>query len=359
LYRRSESVISLSRDCSTIGAIRWAIMAVLLAASPLSAQKTEHPELLRAIEAYEAGDLPRALEILRSTPALLGIHDSAVRSVYTGLVQFAQGQTEQAGQSFARAIRAEPGIRLDPAVHSPSRLDAFEFARGIVVTEWRREAQAAETRGDEPAALASWRQVLAAAPTDPEAIERLGVLDASIRQREAAQREAQRQSAADSLRAEPPAEEVSNDADASERQYNPGQALAMGLVVPGLGEVYTNRRTVGLLAFAGAAGAIAAGYLSERIEVDCRSVPVNNVCPPGDVLDEKTARPYLAPAIAAAAGITLIAAIDAMLAARRANARAAAIGDRDRPQDGVRLVAPAIITEGTTLRAELLRVRFR
>jgi hypothetical protein len=48
-----------------------------------------------------------------------------------------------------------------------------------------------------------------------------------------------------------------------------------------------------------------------------------------------------------------------MLAARRANARAAAIGDRDRPQDGVRLVAPAIITEGTTLRAELLRVRFR
>jgi tetratricopeptide (TPR) repeat protein len=350
------------------------VVAGLMLVAPVHAQTTDQVDLKAAIAAYEAGDLQGALSLLQATPALLNTHDSAVRSVYRGLAYFALGDRSEAEASFARAVRTEPSIRLDPSVHSPSRVEAFDLVRARVVEEWRIGARAADAGGDRAGALAQWRTVLAAAPDDAEARGRVAQLDQlegvrieRERQAEAdrladgqRQLDAQRQrealqAAADSAAAKT---EEAAPGPARTRRKNPGQALAMGLIVPGLGQMYAGRSGLGLLALAGAGGAIAAGYLTQRVDVSCGSVPSNNSCPAGDVLGEATKRPYLAPAVAAAAGITLLAAIDGMLAARRANTRVDGAVDVSGDQDGIRIVAPSLTTDGRTLRAEWVRLRF-
>jgi hypothetical protein len=356
----------------------WSLVRVavsLAVATPLQGQATDQTDLKAAIAAYEAGDLQAALSMLQSTPALLSTHDSAVRSLYRGLVYFALGDRIEAEASFGRAVRTEPSIRLDPSIHSPSRVAAFDLVRARVVEEWRAGARAADSGGDLTSALAQWRTILAAAPDDAEASARIAELDPVEqtrieRERKAAadrlaegerQLEAQRQqaalrAAADSATANSAAKETSGPGAA--RHRSPGQALAMGLVVPGLGQVYAGRSGLGLIALAGAGGAIAAGVLIQRVDVSCRSVPTDSGCPAGDVLDEATKRPYLAPAVAAAAGITLLAAIDGMLAARRANTRVDGALEASGNQDGIRIVAPSLTTDGRTVRAEWVRLRF-
>lgn len=352
----------------------WLVLS-LTVAGPLRAQTTDQTDLKAAIAAYEAGDLQGTLALLQATPALLNTHDSAVRSLYRGLTYFALGDRAEAETSFGRAVRTEPSIRLDPAVHSPTRVAAFDLVRARVVEEWRTGARAADAGGDLASALAQWRTVLQAAPDDAEAGARVAQLDESEQARIERERKAeadrvaegqrqlaaQRQheavrAAADSVFPPPAARDATGAAPI--RRRNPGQALAMGLIVPGLGQMYAGRSGLGLLALAGAGGAVAAGYLVQRVDVSCRSVPANGVCPPGDVLGEATERPYLAPAVAVAAGITLLAAIDGMLAARRANSRVDGARDANGNLDGIRLVAPSLTTDGRTVRAEWVRLRF-
>jgi hypothetical protein len=250
-------------------------------------------------------------------------------------------------------------MRLDPAVHSPSRVAVFDAARAVVVEELRATAEAAEASGDKGGALQAWRVVTDVAPEDAQALERIGSLREELRG-QALRRQAElvAEATSDTVAAPPggaAGEEAPAPAPAS--VYNPGQALAMGLVVPGLGQFYTGRPVRGVLALGVAGGALAAGLLTERLEVDCRSVPVNDSCPAADVLDERTRRPYLAPAIAVAAGVGLISAIDAFVTARNANARAATTldpSDAGRP----RLLLPSITVGPDAVRAHLLRLRF-
>jgi hypothetical protein len=322
-------------------------------------QETDHPDLQRAIEAYNAGELSEALAFLQAAPALLDPHDSSVRSIYTGLIRFAQGDREGARASFMQAVRTEPTIRLDPAVHSPSRVSVFDAARAVVVEELRATAESAEASGDKGGALQAWLVVTDVAPEDAQAQARIAALREELRG-EAIRRQAELLAEAGSDTAVgPPAGETVEEESAQGpvAVYNPGQALAMGLVVPGLGQFYTGRPVRGVLALGVAGGALAAGLLTERLEVDCRSVPVNDSCPPADVLDERTRRPYLAPAIAVAAGVGLISAIDAFVTARNANARAATTLD-PAGGDGPRLLLPSVTVEPDAIRAHLLRLRF-
>jgi len=229
--------------------------------------------------------------------------------------------------------------------------------------------------GDETGALAQWRILLQAAPNDAEALARIAALEEADRARIERERQAEAerigqgqrqldaqrekqlsQTETDSAAARPAAETERPLTPAGRR--SPGQALAMGLVLPGLGQIYAGRSRLGILALAGAGGAIVAGYLTQRVDVSCSSIPSNNVCPPNDVLDETTHRPYLAPALATAAGITLLAAIDGMLAARRANARVDGAGDTDGDQDGIRIVTPSLTTDGRRVSAVLVGLRF-
>ena len=333
------------------GALIIAIL-VLAGAHPVSGQATEQPDLRRAISAYDAGELQRALDILQATNPS-NVHDSAVRHIYLGLVYFALGDRARAEDMFGRAVRIEPPIRLDPTLHSPSRVETFDEARTAVLLEWRSAAREAETRIDATNAIRNWKNVLAAMPEDEEAAARVQALEEAERQKAAAE-QARADSVAAGDSARQPAEE--EPSPPSNLRYNPGQALAMGLVVPGLGQFYTGRSLRGALTVAAAGGVLAAGLLTEKLKVDCRSEPVNNVCPPEDILDQDTERPYMTAAVAAAAGITLISAIDAMLSARRANAQQAGPAGND---DGMRLLAPAVTTDGKEVRAEILRLRFR
>jgi hypothetical protein len=141
------------------------------------------------------------------------------------------------------------------------------------------------------------------------------------------------------------------------RVYDPGQAALLGIIFPGLGEFYTGRKLRGALLMGAAAGAVAFGMMTESREVQCLSVPVDNFCPPEEVVGERVTRPYLAPSLGAAAALTVIGAIDAFFGARRANERAAAAA-RSGGSGGARLERPALVPTPRDLRIELLRLRF-
>jgi hypothetical protein len=136
--------------------------------------------------------------------------------------------------------------------------------------------------------------------------------------------------------------------------------MMLGLVVPGLGEIYAGRALRGILVLGASAGAVAFGYLTENIAVDCRTIPVNNTCPPADVLGERSERPYLAPSIGVAAGVALIGAIDAFIGARRANARLAAERSTSpaQPEAGLHFDPPELTVGPGTVGLNLLRIRF-
>jgi hypothetical protein len=225
-----------------------------------------------------------------------------------------------------------------------------------VLQEWRSAALQADEQNNEEESVRLWRAVLAASPEDEQALQRI----AAIQEAQRVRSENEARARADSMQRALTVAGVDTEPRVTrEQRYDPGRAFAMGLAVPGLGQMYTGRAVRGVLVLAGAGGAIAAGYLSERLDVNCRTEPVNNVCPPDDILDQDTERPYMPAAIAAAAGITLLGAIDALLSARRANAQVEGATGSGPNESGVRLLAPNVTAHGDQVRAEILRLRFR
>jgi hypothetical protein len=330
------------------------IVGTLCVAGRVAAQTPDNPEIRRAIAAYEAGELTRALDILLAAPVTLSGRDAAIRSLYMGLVYFALGEVDRSRDSFTRAVMLDAAVRLDPSVHSPSRIDAFHAARNLVVSGWRAEALAAEERGDTALALQRWQAVLTALPDDETARARVASIEEARRR---AQAMAQAPPARDSIvRDVEPA--TPDSAIAAVRLRSPGQAFALGLLIPGLGEIYAGRGFLGVLALAAAGGAVAAGYLAESVSVKCATEPVNNFCPPEDVIDETKERPYLGAGVAAAAGITLLGAVDALLAAHRSNARARAQTGQSSSGLTIEPIPLAVRAGSGQVRLELLRVRF-
>ncbi len=320
----------------------------------------------QAVSAYDAGNLDRALQLLESAPASLPLVDGSVRALYMGLIFVAQSDPIRAREAFTLAVRLDPEARLDPALHAPSRIAAFDAARDAVVEEWRNEAADAGTRGDRATELRFLHTVLAALPGDVAAQSRIDRIEEEIRLEEAAR------AAADSLRQSvagqqdtagvrpvgPPA--ATGGANGTARRlhtYRAGQALAMGLVVPGLGQAYAGRKLLGFLSLAAAGGAASAGYLVERVKIDCLIEPVSGVCPAGYEVGRHTERPYLTAGIAGAAAITLVGALDGFFAARRANSRAA--GAQRSGSDGVAItVLPSVRVGARAVLVEWARIRF-
>jgi tetratricopeptide (TPR) repeat protein len=142
--------------------------------------------------------------------------------------------------------------------------------------------------------------------------------------------------------------------------YSPSSAFATGLLVPGLGHFTTGRPTTGLVFLGAAATAVTAGVLLHRVHVDCLAPPVNGACPPGQVLRERTERPYLVPALGAAAAVSLLGALDAFRGVKRRNAQSTEllrVGARD-GAGGAALVAPAVEVRAGGARVSLIRLAF-
>lgn len=298
--------------------MRWvSVRSVLRAVLPLlalssatysraAAQEPSNPQLVRAVESYRVGDLVRAAAALDSVPADVSRSDRALTSLYRGLVAFSRDDRPAARASFARALDELPSLRLDATVHSPSRVAVFDQVRDQRITEWRREASVAESEGDRSEALARWSAILGANPGDDQAraaIGRLAGQSAVPARLEAPAPE----------RTEPETEADSPAAEDESAERSATTAALLGVALPGAGEFYAGRPARGAVVLGGVAGALAAGFLITRLEVDCRSVPQDGVCPPEDVLGETEVRPYQTAGIAAAVAIAIAGAIDAAL----------------------------------------------
>ncbi|MCA9737367.1 MAG: tetratricopeptide repeat protein [Gemmatimonadota bacterium] len=139
-------------------------------------------------------------------------------------------------------------------------------------------------------------------------------------------------------------------------RYSAGTAFAAG-IFPGGGHFYTGRPVVGSLVLGAVGGLVAFGLLSEDIVIECRSIPVNNVCPPGDVAGEERTRPYLVPALGAAGALTLAAAIEAWRGAGRSGTGVGSLVQVG-AVDGPRLRVPAVSAGPNGTRIELFRWTF-
>jgi tetratricopeptide (TPR) repeat protein len=140
--------------------------------------------------------------------------------------------------------------------------------------------------------------------------------------------------------------------------YRPSVALAAGLL-PGAGHFYTGRPVTGLLVLASAGGAVLFGMNYELLQIQCRSIPVNGVCPPEDVDQEWTERPFLAPAVGVAVAATLIGAWDAYRGAHRRNeAFRLRVGGDSAAGSDFSILPPSIALAGERVVVHWARVRF-
>jgi tetratricopeptide (TPR) repeat protein len=103
--------------------------------------------------------------------------------------------------------------------------------------------------------------------------------------------------------------------------YGEATAFTRG-IIPGFGQVYTGRPVAGVLVFAIVSGAAGAAFYQKTTEKPVSYVDPNGV--PAPYVQRFTERPYGMPGIAAAVGITLAAAIEAALYAKR-SARGASV----------------------------------
>jgi tetratricopeptide (TPR) repeat protein len=140
---------------------------------------------------------------------------------------------------------------------------------------------------------------------------------------------------------------------------NPTQALALG-ALPGMGQFYTQRPRRGAAALATATFFIAAGALIREVTVLCvEQVPEGEPCPPGLVVEEVTERPYLGVGIGLAAVVTIGAAVEAYLFAKKAREENLAILGTEETEGGLDVGMPTVSARGSQFDFTFVRYRFR
>jgi hypothetical protein len=110
-------------------------------------------------------------------------------------------------------------------------------------------------------------------------------------------------------RPEPP---VANPSPTPAANQVPG--FVPSFILPGSGQFRTGRSGVGILVLGASAGVAAAGILTTQKEVFCATR--TSTCQDSQVLSSKTSRPYLVPAIVAAAALSAVGAWEARKSAR-------------------------------------------
>ena len=254
--------------------------------------------------APDAGQVQRRIEELAPPPEST-VPERALRAYRNGLVQFDLGRLDLAEREFTDAVRVAPDFG-----------EAY-FNRGVVYAAQERHALAAQN-------LERYLEVTPDAADETMVGRWVDLLRAPM------------------------------------VRYSPNAALAAGLVVPGGGQFYTRRPGMGAAFLAGAIGAVAFGYYSEEIQVVCEVPPTNGQCPPDQVLDRNSTRPYLGAAIGVATAVAIYGAVDAYLTARRRNRLARSVirveGGGLRTSLRLGVPAPAPVRGGVGV--ELFRLSF-
>jgi tetratricopeptide (TPR) repeat protein len=131
----------------------------------------------------------------------------------------------------------------------------------------------------------------------------------------------------------------------------PGVAVALGVLLPGMGHFYAGRPIGGLTVLTVAGSALAAGYFVKEVDVRCLTpVPSGQPCPQSDVVSRRTDRPYLALAVGTAAAAGVIGAIEAFFDARGRRSPSEA--------QGPTLEGPAVSARAGRVELSMLRLRF-
>jgi len=139
---------------------------------------------------------------------------------------------------------------------------------------------------------------------------------------------------------------------------SPSGALTLGVLFPGMGQYYSGRSLGGTVVLGAAAGAVAAGILFKEVTVRCLApAGSGGACPVDQVADESTSRPYLVPAIGAAAAVTVIGAIEAFVRARGRRSEVARSLQSTEAR-GPSISGPTIAARRGRLDLSLVAVRF-
>lgn len=133
---------------------------------------------------------------------------------------------------------------------------------------------------------------------------------------------------------------------------SPYTALALGALVPGMGQFYSGRARSGLLVVALTAGTLAGGYFITEVNVRCQ-IPVEPgaSCPPESVASRSNERPHMWSAVGVAAAVALFGATEAFI-----NARLRRLGQGPYAE---RISGPSITARGSGVDLNLLSLRFR
>ena len=214
-----------------------------------------------APEATEARERARILAPPRPDPTIM-----AATSAFTlGLNAYNKGQLVQAEVHFSTAIQN----------HS-SWADAY-YDRAVVRT----------ATGDRDGAVDDFTRYLGLRPDAPDRVQIRSRIDALRR----------------------PA-------------LSPGQALSLGLVIPGGGQFYARRPIRGVLSLVGFGAGLAAALQQKTsvVTVDTTFSGPFGTTYPGTVKHVRKERPYLVPGAAVAGGILLVSAFDAFAYSRSVSA---------------------------------------
>lgn len=259
----------------------------------------------QSLGAEEEGmeDIPVRLEALveATQPRL---PDRARANFTRGLVDVDQGRLEAAAVAFNEAAVAAPQW-ADPV-----------YNRGVVH----------DRLGEVDAAVAAFQDFLSMAPEGEDAIA-------------VSQRIGQLQSGAP--------------------LPTPGSTLALGLFLPGMGQFYSGRAKGGMAVLGLVGGAVAAGFLIEKVETRCvGSVTGGETCPPDRVISEETSKPFLMQSLIAAGVVTVIGAVEAFLHVR---GNRGGFGNDDPLAFDIgaaRVLAPSLSANGPRLNLHLIQVTF-
>lgn len=312
-----------------------------------------------ATQAVILGDLERARDLLERATGL--DPTSAELAHQHGRILQTLGEHQRATDRFCRVMALAPGS--ENADDAAAQVEAMRRAGRPEVTAAAevafQEGVAAFDAGRFAAAVSAFDRAVGQAPDWPDAVYNRGVAQARLDRRRQALADLQRYLSLDP--------EAPDAAPVSQRigqlqgtgpLPSPRAALAVGLLVPGMGQFYSGRPWGGVTVLSLAGGAVAAGLLIEEVTVRCLTVvPPGDDCPPGQVFDESSDRPYLMHGLAVGAAVTVLGAVEALVKARRR-----------RPGDdaavvslqvgGTRLDGPAVRRHGDRVDLKLASLRF-
>jgi tetratricopeptide (TPR) repeat protein len=271
-----------------------------------------------ATQAMLLGDLAGALDFLDR--ALL-LDPTAAEAVYLrARILQRQGASDAAAAALCHYLRLDPASASAQEVRQ--RLDeARDAGAAQPLLDTYRRALALEQEGRLSEAEAAFTEVLSARPAAALARYNRAIVRMALGQDAAA-----RADLVAYLELEPRAPDAAQVRQflgptaagptgpwataAAPARPRASTAFIIGALVPGGGQYYTGRPTLGAAVTALAGGVVAAGVLHRRTTIHCRDAQAD-ICPEDMISSRDTERPLLLPAIGAAAGLALVAAIEA------------------------------------------------